>query len=103
LARRLVEALGHVGPGGLVPERHQADAVLFERCEQWIDLGGRETENEAHALVREATCEQRAAVQLGLSSGRCITPWRTVGDFRSSWEAVDGIWRQGARLGADRC
>ena len=65
LARRLVEALGHVRAGGLVPEGHQADAVLVERREQWIDLGRGETEDEAHALVREAAREQRAAVHLG--------------------------------------
>jgi len=40
-------------------------------------------------------------VPLGLSSGRCITPWRTVGNSRSSWEAVDGMWQR-ARLVADR-
>src|SRR5262249_53162407 len=65
LTRRLVEALGHVRPGGLVPEGHEADAVLVERRKQGVDLGRRETEDEAHALVREAACEQGSTVQVG--------------------------------------
>jgi len=39
LPRGLVEPFGHVGPRGLVPDRHEADAVVVERRQQRVDLG----------------------------------------------------------------
>src|SRR5207249_6959910 len=61
----LVEALGHVRPGGLVADGDEPYGVLVERRQQRVDLGRRETEDEAHALVREAAGQQPSTVQLG--------------------------------------
>ena len=65
LARRLVQALGHVSGRRLVADRHQPDAVRLQLREQRVDLRRGKAEQELDALGLQRAGEQLAACDLG--------------------------------------